>query len=134
MPQALSVWYLGAGAKVGGHALTWLAELDGLLAKREKGGCAFHVWPHEGLVLPTRAHVIAESYPALFPIRPPPQPGAYKGDDERDAWRLAAWAQGEDAANSLVTTFTVPRVTFGRLEGIALEDQVRFEGWMLGVR
>jgi hypothetical protein len=67
IPQAISQWYLGAGAAVGFSSITGMATLDHLLTLREHGKIDFRVWPQEGLVPEANKHTIVESYLAMYP-------------------------------------------------------------------
>lgn len=128
VPQAISAFYMGSGAAVGYHTITFLAQLAKLFALRETGELDFRVWPHE--TGPTAAgvegdfHVVAEVYPSILPTT-----DSFVGSDhERDATKVAQFLQR--AGSEL---FAVPRLAAGRVEGVRWEDQIEMEGWILGV-
>lgn len=131
--QALSQWYMGSGGTVGFHTLTGLASLSALLAHRENGDVAFRVWPHEwdGAIDLGAEHLIAESYPAVYPV--PESFGPCVNGHQCDAWKVLMWMMASDDQNRLRTALTLKPVPFGRFENVSFEEQVRFEGWILGV-
>jgi hypothetical protein len=132
-PQSVSPWYLGSGATVGFQTLTGLSMLHRILSRRS--ACRFpralKVWPHEGLTPKSDAHVVAECYPSMSPLSfvPTNEPNPHA----RDALRVAAWLSSLTPAE-WPSMFQVPPISFGRYEGVPLEDQIRFEGWILGIR
>ena len=68
VPQAISQWYMGAGAAVGFGSITGMATLDRLITMRDRGGKDFRVWPQEGIV-PTNtssSRAILRSTPSLL--------------------------------------------------------------------
>lgn len=131
VPQAISQWYLGSGGTVGFSSITGMATLHRLITSREQGHIDFQVWPQEGNVLNAGKHILAESYPAMYP-----EPASY-GDcrDEhcRDAWKVLQWIIEAEASGTLGQAFELNPRPFGRFENISYEDQVRFEGWILGI-
>jgi hypothetical protein len=128
-PQAISHWYLGSGGTVGFHTITGLAAVAHLLALRDAGRIDFTVWPQEPLG-PHR-HVLVESYPAIFPT--PLDLGPCVGPDERDSWKVLLPLVEANRTGELPRWFALPAVTFGRVEGVSLEDQFRFEGLIFGL-
>ena len=123
-PQAISPFYMGPGAMVGGHTITCLNTLAPLLEARDTGGeLDFGVWPQES-DWPQRRHVIAECYPAICPD--------IEGDtdemspDELDATKIAAWLRrlppGE--LQSFLTSVD---------DSDGLHRLASTEGWILGV-
>jgi hypothetical protein len=133
IPQAISQWYLGAGAAVGFSSITGMVALDHLITLREHGDVDFQVWPQESLVPETDKHVIVESYPAMYP-EPSDFGGCPDNDrDCRDAWKALRWMVQADASGTLEQAFELTPQPFGRAVGVGFEDQVRFEGWILGI-
>lgn len=133
VPQAISQWYLGQGAAVGFSTITGQAALHDLIASREAGRIQFRVWPQEcesPLDLGD-GHVLVECYPALF--AKPTAFGPCTTDDQQDAWKVLLWMIEADERDSLNKSFSPPSLRFGRVEGISFWEQVRFEGWILGV-
>jgi len=133
VPQAISQWYMGAGGTVGYHTITGLAALYDLITQREAGRVRFRVWPHESehAMDLGNAHVLVESYPALYPK--PASFGTCTTDDQRDAWKVLQWMSAADKRGSLTEAFSPTPLRYGRVEGISFWEQVRFEGWILGV-
>lgn len=134
IPQAMSQWYLGSGGTVGFHTITGLAALHDLISQREAGHIRFRIWPHE-CAYPTDigdAHVLVESYPAIYP-KPAICDQCATGD-QRDAWRALHWMSEADERGSLVEAFSPAPLRFGRVAGTTFWEQVRFEGWILGVK
>lgn len=131
VPQAISQWYLGSGGTVGFHAITGMAMLHALLERRQTGAIDFRVWPQEGAAPPERGHVLVESYPAI--CRVPGEPRRPEDEHHRDARRVLDWMLRADRADQLGPAFQLPPLPFGRVEGVSFAEQVRFEGWILGV-
>ena len=131
VPQAMSQWHLGAGGTVGFQTICGLAALTGLLKRRDVGELSFVVWPQEGFELAHNHHLIVESYPSISPN--PEDYGPCVGGHQRDAWRVLDWILGEAATNRLERAFSIPPMSFGRVEGVSFQEQVRFEGWIIGV-
>jgi hypothetical protein len=130
IPQAISQWYLGSGGTVGFHTITGLFTLDELIGLRQRGVVDFVVWPQEGITPTKDKHVLAESYPAIYPQT---QDREESHDEHtRDAWRVLQWLLAEDEAGTLMNHFGIEALPFGRAEGASFQDQVRFEGWILG--
>jgi hypothetical protein len=132
VPQAISPWYLGSGGKVGYHTISGMFTLSRLLAARDRGALAFHVWPHEGLALPADGHVIAECYPAAMGAKRRDVVAGTTGD-EHDALAIVAWLLDRDDDGSLAARFELDEVGFGRVDGVSWREQVEFEGWILGM-
>jgi hypothetical protein len=133
VPQAISQWYLGAGGTVGFHTITGLAALHDLITLREAGKVQFRVWPQE-CEHPTDvgdAHVVVESYPALYPT--PASFGPCVTPDQRDAWKVLLWMIEADDVGRLAESFSLTPLRFGRVADASFSEQVRFEGWILGV-
>jgi hypothetical protein len=82
-----------------------------------------HFWPFEGWSVPPDCSVIAEVYPALW-NRTFPSEG--RTPDQQDAFAIAKWMQGADAADSLKTHFH-PRMEPDE------HEKAEIEGWILGV-
>jgi len=131
IPQAISQWYLGSGGTVGFHTITGLAALADLLARRDSGKLAFAIWPQETISLPAEGHLVVESYPAICPRLD--DYGPCLDDHQRDAWRVLEWLLLASRAGTLPTSFNIQLRSFGRVEGVGFEEQIRFEGWMLGI-
>lgn len=131
IPQAISQWYLGAGGVVGFHTITGLSALHDLLARRQRGEVDFLVWPQECCTPDNGKHILVESYPALYPA--PAGFGDCRDEHCRDAWKALQWMLTTDEAGTLYEAFEIDPVPFGRVEGADFREQVRFEGWILGV-
>ena len=129
MPQAISPFYVGSGAKVAFHTITFLRALRTLRALRDRGEVAFQVWPQEASGEKLHTHVIAECYPALYGHR-----DAFEGTrDEQDALRAVDWLEREDSGGRLREHLLFPAERpFGRRMDACWEEQIRFEGWVLG--
>lgn len=130
VPQAISVWYLGAGPKVGYHTLTGLPALHWLIQQREKGNIQFQVWPQETMT--PEGHALVESYPALCRIEVDDW-GNTRGQDERDAWKVLKQIEQANSSGSLEKWFQVPEITAGRYAGVSFQEQIQFEGFIFGV-
>ncbi len=134
VPQAISAWYVGSGAKVGYHTISGMFTLAHLLARRDAGELSFKVWPHEGLGLPDAGHVIAEGYPAAMGAKRAQGASATRlSADERDALGIVRWLLGRSGEGALLEAFALPELPFGRVEGVGSREQLAFEGWMLGL-
>ena len=131
VPQAISQWYLGAGNAVGFSSITGMAALDHLIELRDEGEVEFHVWPQEGLVPDPYKHILAESYPAIYPELS--DYGECTDEHCRDAWKVLRWMTVQDKQGSLERCFEISPQPFGRVDCVDFEKQVRFEGWILGV-
>ena len=130
-PQAISHWYLGSGGTVGFHTITGMAALHHLLGRREAGEIDFRVWPHEVVEPDGRTHVLAESYPALCSTA---DDGVARDEHERDALRVLRHLVRALEAGTLRDEFTIRELPFGRVTGGSFDEQVRFEGYILGLR
>lgn len=126
MPQCVSPFYLGSGACVGFHSITCLSMLSRLMRLRETSEIDFQVWPFEGESLRSN-HVILECYPALYPI------DGIDSDDidghQRDALRTVEWLKNTREE----LDWSCPPVPFGRRVDVPWNEQLAFEGWVLGV-
>ena len=131
VPQAISQWYLGAGGTVGFHTISGLAALTDLLSRRDGGELSFVVWPQESFEPPFDQHLIVESYPSICPKLE--DYGPCVDDHQRDAWRVLDWMLGEATTDRLEKAFSIQPKSFGRIEGVSFQEQVRFEGWIIGV-
>jgi hypothetical protein len=134
IPQAISQWYFGSGGTVGFHTITGLAALDDLLRQRDAGTVRCRIWPQESWH-PTDVgedHLIVESYPAMCPKLA--SFGPCEKADEQDAWKVLQWMINADERDELGESFSPAPPRFGRVTGIDFWEQVRFEGWILGVR
>lgn len=129
VPQAISVWYLGAGAAVGFHTITGLACLRQLLDRRDAGLVNFSVWPHEEAA-PFPSHVLLEGYPAVYPA--PESFGPCRDANECDAWRMLEWMRVKNDDGQLERSLHVPIDLAASLLPNSLA-RVQFEGWILGV-
>lgn len=132
VPQAISQWYLGSGGTVGFSSITGMAALHHLMEMRGQGEVDFRVWPQEGFAPEEDKHVIVESYPAIYPE--PPDYGGCTDEHCRDAWRVLQWMLGHHENEALGDYFDIAPVPFGRVENVSFDEQVRFEGWIFGVR
>ena len=131
VPQALSHWYLGAGGTVGFHTITGMAALHDLIERRACGEIDFQVWPQEGEQPDGGKHLLVESYPAIYPKLD--DYGPCHDDHQKDAWKVLQWLLKADAAGSLGRAFAIALQPFGRYEGASFLEQIRFEGWIVGV-
>jgi len=133
VPQAISQWYMGSGGTAGFHTITGLSALHDLIAQREAGRVQFRVWPQEceHPMDVGGTHIIVESYPAIYPK--PASFGPCTTDHQRDAWKVLLWMIEADELGNLVKSFLPSPLPFGRVAGTSFGDQVRFEGWILGV-
>ncbi len=82
-----------------------------------------HFWPFDGFTIPRRSSVIAEVYPSIFRRRFSKE---NRSVDEHDAYSIARWLQEMDSRGVLSQYFNPP-LTKKEM------DQVRLEGWILGV-
>jgi hypothetical protein len=118
--SAKSVFQFGMNGQVAtsSHAgIPWLRRL-----RAELGG-AVHFWPFDGWRVPCGKHAIAEVYPSLLRKR---FPRDGRSADQQDAYAVAEWLRGRDAAGLLAHYFE-PRLTAGEREVAELE------GWVLGL-
>ncbi len=129
-PQAISQWYLGSGGTVGFHTMTGLAAIDWLIGLREGGQLRFSVWPFEE-VHPDEP-VLVETYPAICPKcdRDP----SCQGGDEKDAWKVLKLLVAKNQDGTLPDLFRLPDLPYGRVAGVEPMEQIRFEGYILGLR
>ena len=132
VPQAISQWYLGSGGTVGYSTITGMAALHHLMEMRGRGELDFRVWPQEGLMPDADKHIIVESYPAIYPE--PEDYGECTDEHCRDAWRVLQWMLKKANCGTLGEYFQIAPVPFGLVENVSFEKQVRFEGWIFGVR
>ena len=130
-PQAISQWYLGSGGTVGFHTITGLAAINFLIEQREAKKIDFCVWPQECRQPDGNRHIIVESYPSICPV--PENLGPCEDDNQRDAWKVLQMLVTKRAAGILQDGFVIPQVPFGRYEAVSFEDQVQFEGWIIGL-
>jgi hypothetical protein len=133
-PQAISQWYLGSGGTVGFHTISGLSALDFLIQKREARELDFVVWPQEQLVPDGKKHVVVESYPAICPVPADFGPCLSGDNDQRDAWKVLQMLMAKRADRTLDQLFEIPELPFGRVNGVTFDEQVQFEGWILGLR
>lgn len=102
--------------------------LGHLIEIRQLGVASFTIWPFEARAIERSHHVIAETYPALFPFNECAE-SAHHGD----ARRVAGAASKALKGGTLSGWFEIPEIPFGRYTGVSLRDQISFEGWILGV-
>ena len=129
-PQAISLWYLGPGATVGFHTITGLSAIDWLIGLRDSEDLRFAVWPFEE-VHPSE-HVLVETYPAICP-KCPHDPSC-QGKDENDAWKVLQMLVARNGDGGLADLFEIQEQPFGRIAGIDPMEQIRFEGFIFGLR
>lgn len=118
--SAKSVFQFGMNGQVAtsSHAgIPWLRRL------REELGDTVHFWPFDGWIPPAGRHVVAEVYPSILRNR---FPRAGRNADQQDAYAVAEWLSGRDAAGLLERYFT---------PGLTREEEAvaAVEGWILGV-
>lgn len=126
---AISPWYLGPGSQVALSTLSGLWLLHQLLALRDSGsGPAFEVWPHETGLKPPEGHALVEIYPALYP-------NVLEGNNVhvRDARRTLNWLIQIEARGEWDQVLAPQNRDVARACEVSFADQVRFEGWILGV-
>ncbi len=129
VPQAISQWYLGHGATVGYHTITGMNALNRLLVLREQGNCDFAIWPFEDVG--KKNNVIVESYPAICRAR---DIGPCRTDHERDALKVLRHVQAANDAGKIRDWFALPGDLPNGTGNTGLLDQIRFEGWIFGLR
>lgn len=130
-PQAISQWYLGSGGTVGFHTITGLSALDYLIREREAKRLDFLVWPQEVLIPDGKTHILAESYPAI--CEQVAANATCSDRHERDAWKVLQMLRIKRDEGALDSLFRVKEQPFGRIKGVAFDEQIRFEGFMLGI-
>jgi hypothetical protein len=82
-----------------------------------------HFWPFDGFTIPRRTSVIAEVYPSIFRRRFSKE---NRSADEHDAYSIVRWLQEMDSRGVLSQYFNPPLTKTEK-------DQVKLEGWILGV-
>jgi hypothetical protein len=156
-PQAISQWYMGSGGKVGFHTITGLSTIHHLMVCRDQREIDFVVWPHESFTPDGSKHVIAESYPAICPsLRCPhcetpyakrsskgkyeprlcekcKKPGPWIDVHQEDAWRALQSLISAQKNGTLHSLFELPEHPFGRYVDIDYHEQIKFEGYLLGL-
>ena len=130
-PQGISQWYLGAGGTVGFHTITGLSAINHLIQERKFGRLDFVVWPHESLAPDGTKHVLAESYPAI--CRDPDDFGPCRDQHQRDAWKVLQMLMMRRKQGTLCDLFQVKEQPFGRITGVDFQQQIQFEGFILGI-
>ena len=132
IPQAISQWYLGSGGKVGSHTITGLAGLAELLRRRDAGELAFAVWPQEWVRLPRRPPRCGRELPGGLPAD---RGGRSLGRRRRARRATGRWiGRSPKPAKAACRRRSRSRPRpFGRIDGVTFEEQVSFEGWILGV-
>ncbi len=121
-PPAKSVFQFGMQGQVAmsSHAgIPWLRFLRNHPTLSGK----IHFWPFDGFTIPPQSSAIVEVYPSIFRRR---FPRIYKSGDEHDAYSIAHWLQDMDSRGVLSQYFNPP-LTKKEM------DQVKLEGWILGV-
>jgi hypothetical protein len=132
--QAISQWYLCKAPTVGFHTISGLSALDFLIQKREAEQIEFVVWPQEDRTPDGKKHVLVESYPAICPLPADFGPCRPGDNDQRDAWKVLQMLIAKQGDGSLRDLFRVPEIPVGRVNGVSFDEQVQFEGWILGLR
>lgn len=132
IPQAISQWYLGSGGTVGFHTITGLTAIADLIKCRERGEVDFEVWPHETLAPDGTKHVLVESYPAICPA--PASYGRCDDDHQKDAWKVLQYLLGRRSNGSLPSLFEIPEQSVGRIDRVRFEEQIQFEGFIVGLK
>ncbi|QDG53892.1 hypothetical protein FIV42_25060 [Persicimonas caeni] len=134
-PQVISTFYMGSGAAVGFHTITFLAAVDELIDRRERDEVDFQVWMHEAFDADDAHHLLAECYPSLFDgVRKEledtrPDLNAH----ERDAMACARWLVETQESGELADYFEPRESPVGRRSDCSWTEQLAFEGWILGV-
>lgn len=137
-PQVISTFYMGSGAAVGFHTITFLAALDALISRRdatERGELDFSVWMHEAFDADDAHHLLAECYPSLFdPIRRKlDRERGSLNSHERDAMACAMWLARTQQDGELDAYLRPRESAVGRRSDCTWTEQLAFEGWILGV-
>ena len=135
-PQAISQWYLGSGGTVGFHTMSGFHSLNMLLLLREMKMVDFEVWPHENLKPDGSRNVLVESYPAITPQLEEEEYGPCRQGDshQRDARRVLQMLVKAREAGTLGDFFDIREQQIGRVTGVDFWDQIRFEGYIFGLR
>ena len=122
--RAKSVFHFGVPGSVAASTHT---GLPWILRLRQTLGTRLHGWPYDGWNPPVGASVIAEAYPAIYPVDPK-EAELEAGLDEhrRDARRVARWLAAADTDGTLLRHLR-PELTDDVLQA------ARIEGWILGV-
>jgi hypothetical protein len=105
--------------------------LHDLITLRKNGEVNFTVWPHECERPGQGQHLLVESYPAICPALF--DYGPCRDEHECDAWKVLQWVVSAVRTGRLENAFVIRPHPFGRIENIPFADQIRFEGWILGV-
>ena len=74
---------------------------------------------------------MAESYPSICPKLD--DYGPCRDDHQRDAWKVLQRLVLARADGSLSTLFEIDEQQCGRIENIGFRQQVKFEGFILGL-
>ena len=101
------------------------AGLPWLRMMRQELGDRVFWWPFDEFDIPEGASVVVEVYPSLVRRRVEGSLTSPPGDD-RDAEAVASWMEKMDSAGHLRRYFDLPLSEEER-------EQVRLEGWILGV-
>lgn len=130
VPQAISTFYGGAGAKVGGHTITCLDVLHELLEQRDHGDGSldFAVWLHEKNWRQHK-HLVAECYPSILP-EPRNTAPEEMTDDEIDAYKIAESLAEMSEEGRLEEFLSIDRAIADERFHRVLNE----EGWILGVK
>jgi len=59
--------------------------------------------------------------------------GIWQDANKEDAWKVLQMLVAKRANGTLKSVFRIPEVRFGRFETVAFEEQVQFEGWIIGL-
>jgi hypothetical protein len=132
-PQGISQWYLGSGGTVGFHTISGLSAINFLVEEREAGRLDFVVWPHEGLAPDGTKHVLVESYPAVCTSPGDYGPCRTNDQNQRDAWKVLQTLLEKRNEGTLSRLFQIKEQPFGRIPGVDFEEQIQFEGFIIGI-
>lgn len=133
-PQGISQWYLGSGGTVGFHTITGLSAINYLIEERESERLDFVVWPHEHLAPDGTKHVLVESYPAICPQLDDYGPCQPNDGNQKDAWKVLQMLMTARTEKSLSDLFEIKELSIGRITDVPFVEQVRFEGFIFGLK
>jgi hypothetical protein len=99
--------------------------------EREAGQLNFVVWPHESLAPDGTQHVLVESYPAICPS--PSDYGPCRDEHQKDAWKVLQALLRKRHKGTLSGLFQIKEQPFGRIKAVDFEQQIQFEGFIIGI-
>lgn len=120
--RAKSVFHFDVPGSVAKSTHTGLPWLRYLRCRHVNAG-RLQCWPMDGWQVPTGSSVMLEAYPSLYRLD---FPAPHLGQDQQDAYAIAAWLQREDGMFRLHDALEGGLLTY---------DEKRLgviEGWILG--